>query len=392
MTKNGFILIGIMSSIWLTGCSMIKPMENRYAGGCKVYPVTLKRDFQALVIENDILYAQILVDKGADIYQLIYKPSQVDILWKSPWGIREPYRAVTSAFDSFTAAEENYPGGWQGIFPSGGGPCEYKGGELNFHGEAAMVPWEYEIVKNTKESAEVVLSCRLYRSPFRLERRFRVEKATPILFVHEKITNVGGEEMEYMWGHHPALGKPFISPSCRIQTGARRLIAEPTYNPEFNPMEPGREYSWPMVSREQVCTDLSFIPKEGMCRACLGYLMDFETGWYAVTNPELGFGFGLVWPETVFPYAWFWQEMYATPGFPWYKGVYVMAIEPFTSYPSQGLCSAIENGTQRRLAPGESVEMEIKAVFYEDKGMVEQIEKDGTVHFGPHSASNLDQR
>ena len=52
---------------------------------------------------------------------------------------------------------------------------------------------------------------------------------------------------------------------------------------------------------------------------------------------------GLVWPKAVFPYAWFWQEMHASPGFPWYGEVYVMAIEPFTSMPGHGLTRVMED-------------------------------------------------
>ena len=70
----------------------------------------------------------------------------------------------------------------------------------------------------------------------------------------------------------------------------------------------------------------------------MAYLTDFasEHGWYGITNTELGLGVGLVWPKAVFPYAWFWQEMHASPGFPWYGEVYVMAIEPFSSMPGHG--------------------------------------------------------
>ena len=88
----------------------------------------------------------------------------------------------------------------------------------------------------------------------------------------------------------------------------------------------------------------------------------------------------MVWPLATFPHAWFWQEMHASPGFPWYKGVYVMAIEPGTSYPGQGLVNVMEKtGTHRTLQPGESAEAELRAVFYESTNGISGIDPSGRV-------------
>jgi hypothetical protein len=105
-----------------------------------------------------------------------------------------------------------------------------------------------------------------------------------------------------------------------------------------------------------------------------------DAAWYGITNTELGFGVGLVWPVATFPHAWLWQELHASPGFPWYAGVYVMAIEPATSYPGQGLVGVMEkSGTHRSLAPGESAEAELRAVFYESTSGIRGIDRDGRV-------------
>ena len=86
----------------------------------------------------------------------------------------------------------------------------------------------------------------------------------------------------------------------------------------------------------------------------MAYLHDFdgEVAWYGFTNVKRGFGAGLAWNVADFPCAWFWQELNGTSGYPWYKGCYVMAIEPNTSYPGLGLSKMIEtSGMQRELAP-----------------------------------------
>jgi hypothetical protein len=61
-------------------------------------------------------------------------------------------------------------------------------------------------------------------------------------------------------------------------------------------------------------------------RHLLAYFEGFEDGWYGITNTAIGLGVGLVW-----------QELHASSGHPWYRGAYVLTIEPFSSIPSQGL-------------------------------------------------------
>ncbi|MFQ3565702.1 MAG: aldose 1-epimerase [Aggregatilineales bacterium] len=346
------------------------------AAPCRINEVIFGRSLNGLRLENDLLATTILLDKGADIYGLIYKPKGLDVLWKAPWGIKEPARGFDSAFDTMTAWLESYAGGWQELFPNGGDPCTYKGAALNFHGEASVTAWHAEIVERGGMAAEVRLWTRLFRSPFRIERSMRVEAGKPVLIIRERITNEGGEDMDYMWSHHPAFGAPFLSDRCRIDTGARALLCDDLYAGSHNPLKLGTQYPWPLAEG----VDMSVVPGQDTPRDTLGYLQDFETGWYGITNTELGFGVGLVWDKSIFPYAWFWQEMNASSGFPWYKNVYVMAIEPASSIPGQGLVNVMEKtGTHRTLAAGASVETELRAVFYESTVGVRRIERDGKV-------------
>jgi len=357
-------------------------VELAVGSPCAVGEVALARGVRALRIENDVLAATILVDKGADIYELISKPRGVDVLWKSPWGLSRPGGGVSTAPATAAAWIEAYEGGWQEIFPSGGGPSTYKGVELNFHGEASVVAWDHDIVAAGGDAAEVRLRVRLRRSPFLVERTMRVEAGRPVLLMRERITNQGREPMDYMWGHHPAYGAPFLSGACRIDIGARTVRADDVLDGPFNPLQPDARYAWPDAERDGRATDLSRVPGEDDQRHLLGYFEEFvgDHGWYALTNPDLGFGVGMVWPTAVFPYAWFWQEMHATAGFPWYQGVYVMAIEPFSSIPGQGLITVMEKtGTHRTLAAGETIEGELRAVFYEGITGVRGIKPDGTV-------------
>jgi galactose mutarotase-like enzyme len=351
-------------------------------GTCRVREATLERGYRAIVLENDLLAASVLPDKGADIYELIYKPKELDVLWKSPWGLRPLGAGFATAANSWVAWTEHYEGGWQEIFPNGGAACDYNGVELNFHGEASSMGWDAEIVQPNGDSTGARFSVRLARSPLKLERLMRIEAGKPILIFQERIINEGGEPIDYMWGHHPAYGAPFIDGSCRIDTNARTFRADDRSDAPGNPLTPGGRFIWPIGQKAGVEIDLSRIPGSDVERGAMAYLGNFdgETAWYGITNTALGMGVGLVWRTATFPHAWLWQEMHSSPGFPWYKNVYVMAIEPFTTVPNQGLTTAIETtGTHRTLAPGESAEAELRAVFYESGSGIARIDLDGTV-------------
>ncbi len=73
--------------------------------GCKVTQTTLDRDVTAVVLENDVISATVLPSKGADIYEFISKPDDVDVLWKSPWGLRPP--------EASTRQSTRVPPGWR---------------------------------------------------------------------------------------------------------------------------------------------------------------------------------------------------------------------------------------------------------------------------------------
>ena len=271
---------------------------------CKAREVVRGRTLRALEIENDAISTTVLLDKGADIYRLIYKPKDTDVMWKSPWGMKEAARGFDSAGDSLTAWLEAYAGGWQVLFPNGGFANTYKGVELGYHGEASMKAWDYELLEASAASIEVKLCVRLSRSPYSIERWMRLDAGSPILRIRERITNHAGEPMDCMWSHHPAYGAPFLSEHCVIDTDARILQSDDSYEGASNPLALDTEYCWPMAGD----LDLSAIPAPDQPRDLLGYLKDFESGWYSITNRQLGFGIGFTWDTDVFPYAWFWQE------------------------------------------------------------------------------------
>ena len=180
---------------------------------CKISEITIGDSMRALTLENDILSTTVLVDKGADIYELVYKPLDMDVMWKSPWGMKQPGRGFLASFESESAWLEAYAGGWQVLFPNGGDANIYKGAHLSYHGEASMRAWDWLIISNTPRFVEVHLSTRLLRTPWTIERFMSLEAGSPVLHIRERVKNHAGVEMDCMWSHHPGLWRALPQPA-----------------------------------------------------------------------------------------------------------------------------------------------------------------------------------
>lgn len=350
---------------------------------CTVKSQVLPGGVRAIQLRNPFIEVMILPDKGADIYALVDRASGIDLLWKSPSGLRPPNTGWLSA-DSAVAWLEQYEGGWQEIFPNGGSMNVYKGVELNFHGEASMSSWQSEILQATDSVVEVLFSATLYRSPFRLARTMRLTADSATLRISETVFNLANEPMEFMWGHHPAYGAPFLSEHARLLTNARSITADADTESPDNVLRPGAQTTWPhALGKNGKLVDMQVVPGPHTPRMTLAHLSDFDGDpYYAIINPALELGVGWSWTPSVFPYLWLWQESHSSGGFPFYKRCYTMAVEPFSSIPAHGLGRAInETHSQLTLLAGTQLSCDLVVSLFtiSSTQMVERLEQDGTV-------------
>ena len=339
------------------------------------------RGIRAIVLENDLVSTTVLIDQGADIHTLVYKPSGIDVLWKPPRPPREPGVGPTPAGDSLAVWNSYYRGGWNVIFPNFGPSVEHRGATLDFHGEAARTAWQLVDVRTLDRSVDVTLATTLIKSPFRISRTMSLKAGQPVLEVTETVTNDGTEESECMWGHHPVFGEPLLSPESVIDTGARIIELDDGSEVPDTDLAVGGSWAWPVVrNRRGEDVDMSRVPGPGTGFTRVLYLKDFTEGWYALTNPSLEIGVGLVWDSDLFPYACFWQETGKETGHPFFGKAYTTAIEPFSSYPGLGLPTAMrKTGTHLTFAPGQSRTLELKAVVFEGSERVSGITPSGAV-------------
>lgn len=348
--------------------------------GCRISDEHIFRGNRMLVMENELLRISILIDKGTDIWEFLYKPKDIDFMWRAPTALRDPRTYIPGSPRANGNFQDVYFGGWQEIFPNGGVALTYKGIELGQHGEVSIIPWSCRIEKDTPDEVSAKMWARTCRTPFYIEKTLTLRAGTAALFFDERIVNEGEIEMDYMWGHHPAFGHPFLDSSCRIDVPATKVEVHSPLTSGTNRLEPGAIfYRFPLIKdKDGNDFDLSAVPPQDAKTAEMCYLLGLYKGWYALTNTNRKVGFAMQWDKDVFPAVWLWEVFGGDFGYPWYGRTYNLALEPWTSWPG-GMENALARGTTKKLGPGESLETKLVAAAYEGISKVTSVNADGKV-------------
>lgn len=326
--------------------------------GCRADEVRW-RGHRLVVLENELLRIGVLPSKGADIIELRYKPLDLDLLWHAPQPILPAGEGSATSARAQGAFLDHFSGGWQEILPNAGPATLYKGADLGQHGEAALLPWDARLLDDLPDRVSVEFSVDMLRTPFRLVRVMSLESGSPRLTLTETVTNQGEETLHYAWGHHPALGAPFLEAGCQIQLPpcdvtqpqyaqklARRfLVCESARYPYLTTVEGNQGRVDEVQSKQSRTEDVLLFSgyREGLC---------------AVRNPRSGLSFTLMWDPAIFPYLWCWQVYGGSWGYPYYGRAYTLAIEPFNC-PIMDLAEAVKNNVVPEMKPGASVKTEL---------------------------------
>lgn len=315
-----------------------------------------------VLLANDHLSLEIDPGRGADILTLTHAPSGLDVLFSAPWRSRanavRDGRTAPSTSDATSGWLERYRGGWQLLCPNAGAPRVVHGAPVAFHGEASTIRWD--VVRASPTAA--YLRAELFAVPVIIDRTLTLAADRPSLTVVDTLHNLSDVDLEIDYVSHPAFGGVFLEGDCHIDTGARRFTADP--DTEGNIADAGTSHEWPHVAgRGGTTFDLMELPAVGSRRMVFGWLSDFTDAWATITNRDLGLTVRLEWDATRLPYAWFWQELNHSTGFPWFRRARVMAIEP---------SSTQTGGPERRsaltLPPYGSVEIPLTISLNESKG------------------------
>jgi len=315
-------------------------------------------DLRTVIIENELLRCTFLAGRGCDVIELLYKPKDVDFLWRRPLRPRIPADFTPSSYNARPFLD-HYAGGWQELFPHASAPVQYAGADLGFHGEVWGLPWDYEILRDDPKEVSVRFWVRTLRMPFYLERTVSLRALDSAMSFHQVVVNEGKSELKFMWGHHPAFGPPFLDRNCVLDAPARTLLIDEA------------RHNWPV---DESGRDHGRLVPEKADKEVMKYLTDLREGWVAVTQPRRKVGIGLVFDAKIFSHVWLWQEFGYTQDYPWFGRAYVLGMEPHSSLPG-----AHEGGGKLLSLPGGGrLETTLLTVVYEATG-VKRISPTGHV-------------
>jgi Domain of unknown function (DUF4432) len=274
------------------------------------------------------------------------------MLFSAPWGLQPP-GAPPREGSGGEAFLERYAGGWQELFPNTNGGCVVRGEEVPFHGEVALVPWTWQVLREDADELAVRLEVSCRTAPLRLARTMRLAAGSRRLVLDETVTNCSHEPTQFVWGHHCVLGAPLVAAGARLRTGARTIVTIPEMWEDTARLEPGQRSPWPLArGRDGQEVDLSRVPGPEAGSHDDVYLTDVDEGVAEVLNPALGLGFRLTWDASMFRWIISWQAYGGARAMP-LRDSYALGVEPWVA--GDNLASAIAAGEALTLAGGASL-------------------------------------
>lgn len=345
--------------------------------GCRITAFVYE-GHRSVALENEKLRVTIIADKGTDIYEFLYKPRDVDFMWRTRVGLRERAHSLASSPRAAGPHNDYYEGGWQELFPNCGNLSLHQDAEIGQHGEVLLLPWRYQITKDEPDEIEVRFDVRTVRTPFHLVKTLSLRRNESILRIRERVTNESGQEVDFTWGHHPAFGWPFIDENCRVDLPGCRIRTFAEFTPANSRLKAEQETDWPMAEgREGGHVDLSRIPGPEVAAQDMVFLQGLQDGWYAITNTVKQIGFAMRYPAEVFKQLWYWQVYRGGRDYPWWSATYNIALEPCATLPI--LARAVERSEALRLGAGENREIELMAVAFEGLERVSDVSAEGEI-------------
>jgi hypothetical protein len=322
------------------------------------------KGMRTLILENSSLKVSILLDKGTDIFQVIYKPLDTDVMWHSPKGYRNPTQRVQSITDQADAFTDNYGGGWNDIFPNYGFVSNNRGTKFGLHGESALLPWSCTGVSQTEAGAEARLELECIRYPIRAEKTYRIDAQKPLLSISEDLINVGEQDAELSWAQHIAFGEPFVGEDLKIEIPATKARTH-DYDMPHERLKRNVEFEWPFAPalEKEETIDLSKIPHKQERVQEDFPITDLTSPEYALYNQKLDLGLKVRWNREAFPYLWYWLN-WGTLNYPWFGRGRTLALEPTTTTSTGGLKDQIADGTAVVLKPKEKIHGDVEMELF----------------------------
>lgn len=302
-------------------------------------------------LESRELRLRISSNRGAEIQQLLHKPTDTELMWSGHPAIVRNEVAPPSVNRVEGNFLDHFSGGWQVVLPTAHSPTTYRGASFGQHGEAALLPWSIQVTCDDPERLEVVFTVELRNAPLLVERRIGLKGAT--VSVAERVTNLGSTAHDVQWGQHITFAGEALPAGTTLSVGGSPQIAVPQLSSPSYRFAPGIT-EWPTVRRvDGTHEDASLLgPDDGTD----GHLIvgPLAVGEVLVRPPSHLPALTLSWDANVHPFCWFWEVLGGYDAWPLWGRHRLVAIEPF-NVPVETLTESIEGGRATSIAPGATI-------------------------------------
>jgi hypothetical protein len=290
---------------------------------------TTSAGWEVLRLTSDALVAEVVPALGGTVISVRRRAGDVEMLWRSPWGLRAHGAATLPGSDEAKMVDA-LVGGWQTVFPNGGDTVSEYGTTWGFDGEARLAPFSWQ-----SAGSSVIMTSRLVRSPFLVTKVISLHDVE--LTLGETIKNVGGEAVEVMWGSQIILGPPLLAAGSVVEAPGPIVRADPQYATDagYDDLLP-----WPRSYGRDGMVNLRALPGLSDRETRMAYLSDFGAPRVSVLNRAARLGVTLEWDAEAWPYLWYAVEAGRRSGFPWFSAGYHLALTPSSSWPAHGLAEA----------------------------------------------------
>lgn len=297
---------------------------------------------QTVTLENELLRVRILTGKGADIYELVYKPLHMDVLLKA--GGLAAFEHRNLAEQRLTYYSELFTGGWQDCLPH---RARYR--ELDITQEtggiAATVPWDFEIVRSDADAVSLRCCVQLPEIPFFVEKIFTIRRGEPQLYIEQRVRNTGTAAVQFSWTQHAAFGGQFLDehvsielPDC-VAFHARKY--DSSFGDDFSRFEdPADRITMP----DGTSRDLRQVLNRQTHEQLFTVLKGITEPRVKLVNRKKKVSVQLVWELEAFPFIRYWSNNV--------PDMYTVGIEP-SNDAFANFDHSLLNGTYRELQPSE---------------------------------------
>lgn len=317
------------------------------------------RGLHTVVVENRLLRIVILPEAGAKIWQITYKPLDVDLLWNNP-------RVPPNRVPMNARYDDVWSGGWDELFPND--EAGMIDGEMYpDHGELWTGEWSAEPF-GTSDEVGVRLRFTTPISAISIEKTIRLRRGSSHIHFQHVLKNLGNAPFQFLWKLHPAMA---VTAQHRIDFPAMKVSLEPVF--------PGTlgggpsSFDWPYMKKmDGLDLDLRIIPTAAERQLYFFYGSEMKAGWCALTNTANRLACGFLFDQKVFPSCW----LFASYG--GWRTYNVAVLEPCTGYPLnfEAMRAA---GRHKTLAPGEILSTEVLFTVQEGLQSVTGIEPNGKI-------------